>query len=84
MKNSYTWNLLIALDQLFNVLLSPLLNALVRNGGARFGYADETLSSVFGKNHRRDTCRVCSFICRHILDRIDHGHCSRSIEADEG
>ena len=41
----YGWNLLIALDQLANVLFGPLLNAVLRPKAATFGDPDETLSS---------------------------------------
>ena len=47
---AYLWNLLVALDQLANVLLAPALNATLRPTAARFGHPDETLSSVLGKN----------------------------------
>ncbi len=74
------WNILISIDQFFNVLLSPLLNLILRPS-ARFGDPDETLSSVFGKN--REECKACYWICR-ALHLIDHKHCERSIELDEG
>ncbi len=28
-------------------------------------------------------CRLCHWLCR-LLDRIDSGHCDKSIEHDEG
>lgn len=75
---------LIAIDQFLNAALAPLLNLLVKEGGDLFGSADETLSSVMGKNSRRETCPVCRFICRRILHPIDRNHCEESIEIDEG
>ncbi len=80
----WLWNLLISVDQFFNVLLSPLLNMLVAKSGARFGHPDETLSSVMGKNSRTKTCTVCTWICRHVLHPIDPNHCEESIEQDRG
>ncbi len=74
------WNILISIDQFFNVLLSPLLNLILRPS-ARFGDPDETLSSVFGKNG--EECRACHFICK-LLHLIDPQHCERSIESDRG
>jgi hypothetical protein len=47
---AYLWNLLVALDQLANALLAPVLNVALRPTVARFGHPDETLSSVLGKN----------------------------------
>ena len=76
---------LIALDQLANTLLYPLLNLLLSDGSYLFGHEDETLSSVMGKNVRAGKCRGCYFICRWILHPIDKNHCTRKgvIEDDE-
>lgn len=80
---AYFWNALIAADQLANVLLSPLLNLILRPGAARFGDPDETLSSVMGKLVEAGECRGCRLICR-LLHLLDPEHCERSIERDEG
>lgn len=77
---SYIWNILIWLDQGVNVLLSPLLNLLLRPKH-KFGDPDETLSSVFGKN--KADCKACFLICM-VLHLLDKKHCERSIEWDEG
>lgn len=77
------WNALVAVDQMANVVFSPMLNQLVSSGGAMFGDPDETLSSVFGKNIKTGTCPVCRTICRFI-GLVDNGHCEKSIEIDEG
>lgn len=74
------WNILISIDQFINVLLSPILNYLL-NPVHRFGYPDETLSSVFGKNKKQ--CKMCYWICR-ALHLLDKNHCDDSIESDEG
>ena len=74
------WNILISIDQFANVLFSPVLN-LLPNLKAKFGYPDETLSSVFGKN--REVCKSCYWICR-ALHLLDPKHCEKSIEEDEG
>lgn len=81
-KKPYWKRNLIAIDQLANVLFSPLLNRyLPINALAFFGYEDETLSSVFAKN----ACYVswCGFMCR-VLHVFDQGHCEASLEKDEG
>jgi len=79
----------IAVDQLANVLLSPLLNrALGLDQPPRFGDEDETMSSVLGK--RRAQCAVCRAACwvlRYVFiwqwwRGIDH--CEAAIEHDEG
>lgn len=73
----------MALDQLANTLFCPLLNKMVAPGGARFGFPDETLSSVFAKNVRLNKCKICVMICK-VLHFFDKGHCENSIELDEG
>ena len=78
---SYFWRLLVSIDQFFNVLLSPVLNAVLKPH-YRFGNEDETLSSVFGKNVELGSCKGCYYICR-VLHLIDPGHCKNSIERDE-
>ena len=83
-RTPYRWRVLLWLDQGINVLLGPLFNLFVRQGGARFGDEDETMSSVMGKNASAGTCPVCSWICRWILHPIDRRHCEDAIEEDEG
>lgn len=62
---------------LFNVLVAidQLVNTLAG------GDPDETISSRAAK--RRASCRFCRALCR-LLDRVDPGHCNKSIEPDEG
>lgn len=79
---SWLFKVFVSLDQLINVLLGPVLNFLL-NPVAQFGYPDETLSSVFGKNVESGTCRACRLLCR-ILHFFDKNHCRDSIERDEG
>lgn len=80
---AWMWQVLVALDQFCNALFAPLLNLGLRPGAARFGFPDESLSSVMGKNVRAGHCRGCRWICR-LLHRADPHHCEKSIEADEG
>lgn len=72
---------LLALDNLGNVILS-LIPSLKRKG---FGYEDEQISSVVGKNYiwRNDRSWFISGLYK-FLDWIDPGHCRNSIELDEG
>lgn len=78
----YIFNLLIAIDQFFAVLLSPVFNRFV-NGPYKFGDPDETISSVMGKNIKENKCPICKGLC-FILNFIDKRHCNKSIEEDEG
>ncbi len=82
-KYGYFKGLLITLDQGFNVLFRGLLNWMFKT--ERFGYVDEALSSVLGKEVREGDCKVCSVLCG-VLSFVLRGpkHCKISIEDDEG
>lgn len=81
---AYLWNIIIWIDQGANVILAPLLNMLLhKDSPHRFGDSDESLSSVFGKNVEFGGCYGCRLMCR-FLSAIDHRHCERNIERDEG
>lgn len=77
----YLFKLLVWFDNGVNVALGPLLNVLLRTN--RFGFNDETLSSVFGKEVRGGQCKFCFYVCR-VLYFLDKNHCKKSIEDDEG
>ena len=64
----YSWNVLIAIDQLANALAG--------------GDPDETISSRLGKAHLRGT--KYGHWLWHILEYIQPGHCTKAIERDEG
>jgi hypothetical protein len=66
---TYCWNVFVALDQLANTLL--------------FGDPDETISSRMGKHVAKNRCMLCKRIC-WVLNKIDYGHCAKSIESDRG
>jgi len=70
------WNLIVWIDQGFNVVLG-----LFADG---FGDPDETISSVLGKKMHAGKCPICKFICRNILHPLDKDHCNKSVEGDEG
>lgn len=73
MLSKYFWNLLIAIDQLFNTIL--------------LGDPDETISSRLGKwlelPKEKWRYKVAKVICKG-LRRLDSRHCRKSVEADEG
>ena len=77
----YGWNLLIALDQLANVLFGPLLNAVLRPKAATFGDPDETLSSRCYR-WARDGVRAWP---RRVVDGLffwQREHCKSSYESE--
>ena len=45
------------------------------------GDPDETISSRIAKH--RDDCLPCHWAC-WLIERIDPGHCTKAVEADEG
>lgn len=59
----YLWNILIAADQFWNTVFA--------------GNPDETISSRAGRAAKRGDRWAC-ILCR-ILDRLDPGHCEKSI-----
>lgn len=69
----YFWNILISIDQFFNVLFG--------------GDPDETISSRMGKwlylPHDTWKWKVAYGLCR-MLHVLDKNHCVKSIEEDEG
>ena len=88
----YLLNVLIAIDQLANAAIGPLFN-LVPGASGYFGYPDETISSALGKvirkadravKHKKsDGYKWARAVCA-VLNRVDPGHCERSIEEYEG
>lgn len=64
----WIWNILIAIDQLGNALTA--------------GDPDETISSKAGKALCKGR-RWAKILC-WALDRIDPGHCKKSIDETEG
>lgn len=64
----YALNVLVSLDQLINTLL--------------WGDPDETISSRAGKAALRGKRWGC-VLCK-LLDKLESGHCNKSIEPDEG
>jgi hypothetical protein len=49
-----------------------------------FGFPDETLSSVFGKNKRVFTLTKFGAFWAWLLNKIERDHVEKSIEDDEG
>jgi len=75
----YLFEILIWIDQGANVIFYPLLNIVFHP--AKFGSADETLSSVFGKYS--DQCIWCYRVCIVLDFVLGKKHCKKSIEEDE-
>ncbi len=78
---SYSLQLAIAIDQLGNVLMQHLFNAIwITKKGYRFGNRDETISSALGKNKQLNTLTGFGKFIDKILDLIDPNHSLNSID----
>jgi len=77
----YLLKIAVSIDQLGNVLMQHLLNALwVKNGGYKFGNRDETISSALGRNIRLGTLTRFGILIDKILDKLDPDHSLNSID----
>ena len=77
----YFMSTAVNLDRFGNYEFRTLFNTtLIRRDSAhRFGAFEETISSVLGKNQRAGTLSLCGRMLAGILDKIDKGHCVKSI-----
>lgn len=77
----YLLKIAISIDQLGNVLMQHLLNALwVKKGGYKFGNRDETISSALGRNRKMATLTGFGMVIDKFLDLIDRDHSLNSID----
>jgi len=77
----YLLKIAVSIDQLGNVLMQHLLNALwVKRGGYKFGNRDETISSALGRNKRLGTLSGFGILIDKILDKLDPNHSLNSID----
>jgi 8-oxo-dGTP pyrophosphatase MutT (NUDIX family) len=77
----YLLKIAVSVDQLGNVLMQHLLNALwIKKGGYRFGNRDETISSALGRNKKLDSLTRFGKLIDKILDKLDPNHSLNSID----
>lgn len=77
----FSLQLAISIDQLGNVLMQHLLNALwLKKDGYPFGNRDETISSALGRNRQLGTLTPFGLAVDGFLDFIDPGHSLNSID----
>ena len=71
----------ISIDQLGNVVMQHLFNALwITKDGYKFGNRDETISSALGKNKQQNTLTGFGKAIDKLLDIIDPNHSLNSID----
>ena len=79
--SNYFRDLALSVDQLGNVIASPLFNfLLIDSDGYKFGNIDETVSSALGKNNKRGTLNRLGKLLDAILNCLDKDHSLNSIE----
>ncbi len=77
----YLLKIAVSIDQLGNVMMQHLLNALwIKKDGYKFGNRDETISSALGRNKRLGTLTAFGKLIDRILDMIDPNHSLNSID----
>ena len=78
--NGYFYQTAIEIDRFGNHNLRTLLNSsLITSTGHKFGDFRETISSVLGKNEILETLSLTGKALVWILDKLDEGHCRKSI-----
>lgn len=79
--NEWSEDLALAKDQYGNALGMYFFNDFViKKDGYKFGFIDETISSVLGKNKRDNTLTCLGKILCFILNLLDKNHVEKSIE----
>ena len=77
----YFLEIAISIDQLGNVGMQHLLNALwIKKGGYKFGNRDETISSALGRNNKLGTLTKFGSAIDKLLDFLDKNHSLNSID----
>jgi hypothetical protein len=70
----------IDIDKFGNHNFRTLFNVILRKrNGYVFGFPDETISSVLGKNQAKGTLSWVGISVAFILDSLDKNHCKKSI-----
>lgn len=84
--HQYFENVAVSYDQTANAENGPLYNDIMitKMSLNEFGFPDETLSSVYGKNKRVHTLTKFGMFWAWFLNKIEPNHVEKAIEDDEG
>lgn len=83
-RQKYFFNIAVSLDQLGNTICAGLLNVVMTKGEyIKFGFPDETVSGVLGKNKAKGTLTLIGRGLCKVLNKIQENHVENAIEADE-
>jgi hypothetical protein len=82
----YFTNVAVSYDQTANAENGVLYNDIMITKMSLnvFGFPDETLSSVFGKNKKSKTLTKFGAVWANLLNKIEKNHVEKAIEDDEG
>lgn len=81
--NEWNKQLAIAKDQYGNGLMKYILNdSAINEGGCQFGNIDETISSVLGKNKRKNKLKPFGRFLSSLLNGIDKHHVEDAIDEE--
>lgn len=79
--NNYAFTIALSIDQMGNVVMSNLFNAiLIQKGGYKFGNPDETISLVLGVNKRIEMLTFTGKLLAELLNKIDKNHVEKASE----
>jgi len=82
--NGYFYKFALAIDQMGNVAMQDLFNDIfITKAGYKFGFEDETISSVLGKNEVLKTLTRFGKVLVKVLNFIDPNHALNSIEVNK-
>ena len=79
--DKYLLTIAEGIDQLGNVVCSRLFNLLlIKKGGYQFGFVEETISSVIGKNQLTNTLTGLGKLLNAFFNVFEKKHSFKSIE----
>ncbi|MEY4332228.1 MAG: hypothetical protein RLZZ196_966 [Bacteroidota bacterium] len=79
--NDYAFTIALGIDQLGNVVMSNLFNAiLIQHDGVKFGNPDDTISAILGVNKQNNTLKYLGKLLASLLNKIDENHVEKASE----
>lgn len=80
-RKEWLFKICLGIDQLGNVVCGKLFDlTLIKSNGYQFGFEDETISSVIGKNFEAGTLTITGKALNLFLNTLWKNHTINSIE----
>jgi len=80
-RKEWLFKICLGIDQLGNVVCGKLFDlTLIKSNGYQFGFEDETISSVIGKNCEAGTLTIAGKLLNAFLNALWKNHTINSIE----